>query len=152
MSDTARLRLLKEVAGTTVYDEKKAESLAKMEENINSIAKIADMLQNIEDRLQELNAEKDELTEYQKLDRARRAAEYGLYTLELQKARSQLEQLEQDRAQHVEMVSELHERMKAIHDDIRCQEAVLKTKGNTLRRNRTTVQQLEEDKKQAVTV
>jgi len=151
MSDTARLRLLKEVAGTTVYDEKKAESLAKMEENNNSIAKIADMLQNIEDRLEELNAEKDELTEYQKLDRARRAAQYGLYTFELQKARNQLDQLEHDRAQHVESVSELHESMKTNHDAIRCQEAVLKTKGNALRRNRTTVQQLEEDKKQAVT-
>ena len=33
MSDTERLQLLREVTETTVYDEKKGESLNKMEEN-----------------------------------------------------------------------------------------------------------------------
>ena len=74
MSDAARLRLLKEVAGTTVYDEKKSESLIKMEENRNSIEKITEMLDNINERLEELNAEKEELSAYQQLDRERRAA------------------------------------------------------------------------------
>jgi structural maintenance of chromosome 3 (chondroitin sulfate proteoglycan 6) len=152
MSDAARLRLLKEVAGTTVYDEKKAESIAKMEENSNSIAKITEMLTNIEERLQELNAEKDELTAYQQLDRERRAAQYGLYSLELQKARTQLDQIEHDHLQHVETVSKLHEAAKVTHDAIRHTEAVLKTKGSQLRRTRQTVSSLEDDKKQAVTV
>ena len=104
MSDTARLRLLKEVAGTTVYDDKKAESLAKMEENNNSIAKITEMLQNIEERLQELQSEKEELTAYQNLDRSRRAAQYGLYSHELSRARSQLDTLEHDRMAHGECI------------------------------------------------
>lgn len=152
MSDSARLRLLKEVAGTTVYDEKKAESIAKMEENSNSIAKITEMLSNIEERLQELNAEKDELTAYQQLDRERRAAQYGLYLLELQKARTQLDQVEHDHLAHVEAVSTLHEAAKTTHDAIRHTEAVLKMKGSQLRRTRQTVSSLEDDKKQAVTI
>lgn len=150
MSDAARLRLLKEVAGTTVYDEKKAESVTKMEENRNSIQKISEMLANIEERLHELNAEKDELAAYQQLDRERRAAQFALYSLELQKARAQLDQVEQDRSEHFETVETLHEATKVTHDSIRNTEAVLKTKASQLRRVRQTVSSLEDDKKQAV--
>ena len=151
MSDAARLRLLKEVAGTTVYDEKKSESLIKMEENRNSIEKITEMLDNINERLEELNAEKEELSAYQQLDRERRAAQYGLYTLELQKARNQLDALETDRVEQVQLHSELYSQAEETHIEIRNTEAVLKTKGSQLRHTRSTIVGLEDDKKQAVT-
>ena len=61
MSDAERLRLLKEVAGTTLHDEKKGESLARMEENRTSIDKIKDTLEYMEDRLEELRGEKEDL-------------------------------------------------------------------------------------------
>lgn len=54
MSDTDRLQLLKEVAGTSIYDEKKEESLAKMEENLSSVEKFTEMLEYMEGRLNEL--------------------------------------------------------------------------------------------------
>jgi structural maintenance of chromosome 3 (chondroitin sulfate proteoglycan 6) len=151
MSDAARLRLLKEVAGTTVYDEKKSESLIKMEENRNSIEKITEMLDNINERLEELNAEKEELSAYQQLDRERRAAQYGLYTLELQKARNQLDALETDRVEQVQLHSELYSQAEETHIEIRNTEAILKTKGSQLRHTRSTIVGLEDDKKQAVT-
>jgi structural maintenance of chromosome 3 (chondroitin sulfate proteoglycan 6) len=152
MSDAARLKLLKEVAGTTVYDEKKAESMTKMEENKASIENIAEMLSNIEERLEELNAEKDELTAYQQLDRERRAAQYALYNLELQKARTQLEQNDQERKEQTEATQAAHEAMKANHDAIRKTEDVVKNKESHLRRVRQTIAGLEDDKKQAVTL
>jgi structural maintenance of chromosome 3 (chondroitin sulfate proteoglycan 6) len=151
MSDAARLRLLMEVAGTTVYDEKKSESLLKMEENRNSIEKITEMLDNINERLQELNDEKEELSAYQQLDRERRAAQYGLYSLELQKARNQLDQLETDRAEQVKLHAELYAAAEETHIAIRNTEDVLKTKGSQLRHTRHMITGLEEDKKQAVT-
>ena len=151
MSDAARLRLLKEVAGTTVYDEKKSESLIKMEENRSSIEKITEMLDNINERLEELNAEKEELSAYQQLDRERRAAQYGLYTLELQKARNQLDALETDRVEQVQLHSELYSVAEETHIEIRNTEAILKTKGSQLRHTRNTIVGLEDDKKQAVT-
>jgi structural maintenance of chromosome 3 (chondroitin sulfate proteoglycan 6) len=152
MSDAARLNLLKEVAGTTVYDEKKAESLAKMEENNTSIQKISEMLHSIEERLAELETEKDELTNYQNLDRARRAAQYALYSLELQKALAGLEVLEQDRSVDVEKMAEIHQLLKQTHEKLRNAEAILKTKANHLRRNRQKLQALEVDKNEAVAV
>lgn len=59
MRDGERLQLLKEVAGTTVYDEKKEESLAKMEENKSSMEKISETLEYMENKLDELKDELD---------------------------------------------------------------------------------------------
>jgi len=48
-------------------------------------AKINEVLEYIDTRLSELQGEKDELSEYQRLDRRRRAMEYTLYEKELRK-------------------------------------------------------------------
>lgn len=152
MNDTERLRLLKEVAGTTVYDEKKIESLQKMEENKSSIEKINDILDTIEERLTELRGEKEELTKYQKLDRERRAMEYTLYDKELRKARETLDAIEHERTSETEATSEIHDQARAIHDAIRMEEAQRKSKQNALRRNRLNMAGLESDKTSAVTL
>lgn len=150
MNDSERLRLLKEVAGTTVYDEKKAESLIKMEENKSSIEKIDEILETIESRLDELRGEKEELTQYQKLDRERRAMEYTLYDMELKKARASLDSIEADRTAGTESLSELHEEARQTHDSIRACESQMKTKSNALRRNRMQLKDLEADQTKAI--
>ena len=146
MSDADRLLLLKEVAGTTVYDEKKSESIAKMEENKTSLDKIHEMLDYIEQRLTELKGEKEELTQYQELDRERRAMEYTLYDKELRRARQSLDEIEHDRSLEVENLSKLHEEARETHDSIRSVETQMKTKANALRRNRIQMNDLETDK------
>ena len=150
MNDAERLRLFKEVAGTTVYDEKKAESLTKMEENKSSIEKIDEILETIETRLDELRGEKEELTQYQKLDRERRAMEYTLYDMELKKARATLDSIESDRNAGTEALSELHEEARGTHDAIRGIETQMKTKSNALRRNRMQLKDLEADQLTAI--
>lgn len=151
MSDTERLNLLKEVAGTTVYDEKKAESLAKMEENASSIDKITEILEGIEERLGELESEKEELTQYQIIDRQRRVISYTLFEKELQKARNILTAIEEERNDDSEAVAALHDTAKQSHEEIGNLQASIKAKQNTLRRNLMTLQSLEQDGKNAVT-
>ena len=151
MNDAQRLKLLKEVAGTTVYDEKKLESLSKMEENQASIDKISEILETIEARLTELHGEKEELTQYQKLDKERRAMEYTVYEKELRKARASLDLIEEDRTAKTEELTELHEAAREIHDRIRSCEATLKGKQQNLKRNRINVVNLERDSTKAVT-
>jgi len=148
MSDAERLALLKEVAGTTVYDEKKTESLAKMEENSTRIAKIDEILGSIEDRLDELESEKEELTQYQQYDRSRRAMEYTLYDKELRKARSTLDALEQERLDHGQHLSELNN--VRIDEEVRNLEGTVKTKHTALKRSRNVLAELEADNKTAV--
>ena len=152
MSDAERLQLLKEVAGTTIYDEKRTESEAKMEANQSDVEKIQEILDHIEHRLDELRGEKEELTQYQRLDRNRRAIEYTLYDKELRKAREALDEIEHAREDEVERLSELHEQCRSAHDAIMNVDATMKSKTNMFRRHRNLVKGLEEDKTAAMTL
>ncbi|XP_076824516.1 structural maintenance of chromosomes protein 3-like [Clavelina lepadiformis] len=91
--DSQRLQLLREVAGTRVYDERKEESEQLMRESETKNGKIEELLGMIEDRLSTLNEEKEELAQYQQWDKTRRALEYTIHNQELNETRNKLDQL-----------------------------------------------------------
>lgn len=95
--DTQRLKLLREVAGTRVYDERREESKTILKETESKREKIEEFLQTIEDRLATLEEEKEELKEYQKYDKMRRALEYTIHDRELQDTRKKLTEMESKR-------------------------------------------------------
>jgi hypothetical protein len=144
MKDEERLELLKEVAGTTVYDEKKAESEKKMIENQNSMETIQETLTFMEDRLEELRGEKEELTIYQKLDRGRKSLAYTLYDKELRRARETLDEIEHKKAEEAENRVIVYERARNLENEITTVEAGLKTKTMSLRRNKIVLEETEE--------
>lgn len=102
MKDSERLNLLKEVAGTQVYEARRAESLKIMHETNNKRAKIDELLDFINERLAELEEEKDELRNYQEKDKERRCLEYTIYSREQQEIASFLDSLEEQRQTGVE--------------------------------------------------
>ncbi|KAL1986147.1 hypothetical protein VTN96DRAFT_6799 [Rasamsonia emersonii] len=102
MKDSERLMLLKEVAGTQVYEARRAESLKIMNETNNKRAKIDELLDYINERLRELEEEKDELRNYQEQDRERRCLEYTIYSREQAEIANALEALEGQRQTGVE--------------------------------------------------
>jgi structural maintenance of chromosome 3 (chondroitin sulfate proteoglycan 6) len=152
MKDIQRLELLQQVAGTTLYEDKKGESLVKMQENAQSVEKINSILVDIDQRLNELKGEKEELTVYQNCDRTRKALEYTLYDKELRKARHMLDVLEHERMDHLHTTANLHEALKETHEQIQNAEGELQIKTMTLRRNRRQLQDSETDKIKAVTL
>ncbi|EKM54326.1 uncharacterized protein PHACADRAFT_146168 [Phanerochaete carnosa HHB-10118-sp] len=85
--DPERLALLKEVAGTKVYEQRRTESLRIMAETDAKRGKIDELLEYIESRLNELEEEKEELKEFQEKDKERRCLEYALYQRELEEER-----------------------------------------------------------------
>ncbi|KAJ3747632.1 structural maintenance of chromosome protein 3 [Lentinula detonsa] len=95
--DHERLALLKEVAGTKVYEQRRAESLKIMAETDAKRTKISELLEYIESRLEELEEEKEELKEFQEKDKERRCLEYALYQRELLDVGEALEELEEER-------------------------------------------------------
>ncbi|KAI9019796.1 putative chromosome segregation protein SudA [Hyaloraphidium curvatum] len=101
--DHERLALLKEVAGTRVYEQRRQESLKIMEETESKRKKIDELLAYIEERLEELEQEKEELKEFQEKDRERRSLEYTIYQRELDQIGEQIELLEEKRRELVEM-------------------------------------------------
>lgn len=114
--DANRLQLLREVAGTKVYDEKKQESEAILAETglitkdknrgfINKFCfwcfaeerrkKIADLLKAIEERLLSLETEKEELKQYQKWDRSKRGLECAICMAECEEAKKRIDEVKQ---------------------------------------------------------
>ncbi|KAJ5662799.1 RecF/RecN/SMC [Penicillium macrosclerotiorum] len=102
MKDSERLVLLKEVAGTQVYEARRAESLKIMQETNSKRAKIDELLDYIYERLAELEEEKDELRNYQEKDKERRCLEYTIYSREQHEIANVLENLEEARQNGVE--------------------------------------------------
>ncbi|CAF4543781.1 unnamed protein product, partial [Rotaria sp. Silwood2] len=118
--DANRLQLLREVAGTKVYDEKKQESETILAETEERRKKIADLLKAIQERLISLETEKEELKQYQKWDRSKRGLECAICTGECEDAKKRIdeivvkmnsatkkiEQLENDRLTVTEMIQQ----------------------------------------------
>lgn len=84
MTDQQRLGLLKDVAGTKVYEDRRAQSLKIMGETEEKRTKIDELLEYIQERLDELDAEQKELKEYYEKDKERRCLEYAIYYRQLQ--------------------------------------------------------------------
>ncbi|XMA19646.1 hypothetical protein WAI453_012437 [Rhynchosporium graminicola] len=97
MKDPERLNLLKEVAGTQVYEARRTESLKIMTETNNKRAKIDELLDYIKERLAELEEEKEELRGYQEKDKDRRCLEYAFYHREQTALAQALEEIEEAR-------------------------------------------------------
>ncbi|XP_021278001.1 structural maintenance of chromosomes protein 3 [Herrania umbratica] len=121
MKDSERLDLLKEIGGTRVYEERRRESLKIMQETGNKRKQIIQVVQYLDERLKELDEEKEELRKYQQLDKQRKSLEYTIYDKELQDARRKLEELEEARtkvsetsAKMYNAVLDSHERFKEL--------------------------------------
>ena len=95
--DEERLELLKEVAGTRVYEDHRQESLKILEETALKQEKIRELLTFIDERLAELAEEKEELLRFQELDRKKRATEALLITREQAEVEEALAKLEAER-------------------------------------------------------
>ena len=97
MREADRLNLLKEVAGTQVYEARRTESLKIMNETNNKRGKIDELLTYIKERLAELEEEKEELKGFQDKDRERRCLEYAFYHGEQVKIQEKLDDIERAR-------------------------------------------------------
>ena len=97
MKDPERLTLLKEVAGTQVYEARRQESLKIMTETKNKREKIDELLTYIKDRLIELEEEKEELRDYQEKDKDRRCLQYTIDRREQEAIANELDNLEEQR-------------------------------------------------------
>ncbi|KAI0115019.1 RecF/RecN/SMC protein [Daldinia grandis] len=109
MKESDRLNLLKEVAGTQVYESRRAESLKIMTETNNKREKIDELLDYIKERLSELEEEKEELRDYQDKDRERRCLEYAYYHKDQVATQEALEELEESRQGGIEDTDENRE-------------------------------------------
>ncbi|KAI8618127.1 putative chromosome segregation protein SudA [Chytriomyces sp. MP71] len=137
--DGERLQVLKEVAGTRVYENRRQESLKIMDETESKRAKITELLEYIEQRLAELEEEKAELKEFQDLDREKRCLEYAVFHKEQIEVSASLELLEETRRLEVDVTTQRQQafavREKAILE-VETEIRTIQQKLETLKRSR----------------
>lgn len=102
MKESDRLNLLKEVAGTQVYEARRTESLKIMHETNSKREKIDELLEYIKERLAELEEEKEELRGFQQKDRERRCLEYAYHHREQVTIQSALDDIDNARQDGLE--------------------------------------------------
>ncbi|KAJ3614725.1 hypothetical protein NHX12_018296 [Muraenolepis orangiensis] len=137
--DSQRLKLLREVAGTRVYDERKEESISLMKETEGKREKINELLKYIEERLHTLEDEKEELAQYQKWDKMRRALEYNIYNQELNETRAKLDELTTKRETCGDKSRQLRDAQQDARDKVEETERVvreLKSKTSAMKEER----------------
>lgn len=117
--DSQRLKLLREVAGTRVYDERKEESKAILRETEGKKEKIEELLKYIDERLGTLEEEKEELKAYQKWDKQRRSLEYTIHDHELKDTRKKLDELSERRERSGAEASTLRNKQQEAADRIK---------------------------------
>ncbi|GMM36506.1 cohesin subunit [Saccharomycopsis crataegensis] len=100
--DSERLQLLKEVAGAQVFEQKLKQSLKEMEASNKQREKIDEMLSFIEERLDDLNSEKEELKKFQEFEREKKFLEYTLYDREMKEIDEQIESIDSQHTKDID--------------------------------------------------
>ena len=142
--DSQRLKLLREVAGTRVYDERREESKQILKDTESKAEKIDECLKTIDERLSTLEEEKEELKEYQKYDKMRRALEYTIHDRELQETRKKLSEMENKRKNSGEEAERLRNELQDAQDSAKASSKEvkeLKVKENAAKEERDVLNQ-----------
>lgn len=128
MNESQCLDLLKEVAGTIVYDERKAESEKLIDETKRKTEKIQELMDRIQEKIRELQGESAELQDYTKLEKERRAMEYILYKNHVVSAQEMIDSIEATQADLLEKVNNLKLTHNNFQEEIDTYEAFIDSK------------------------
>jgi structural maintenance of chromosome 3 (chondroitin sulfate proteoglycan 6) len=109
MKDPERLDLLKSISGTQVYEARRKESEKIMEETGLKKTRIDELLAFINERLGELQEEKEELRKYQEKDREHRSLQFILHERTKQEYQRKLDQIDEQRSAGVDETDENRE-------------------------------------------
>jgi len=102
-----------------VYEQRRAESLRIMADTDTRRDKIVGLLEFIENRLTELEEEKEELKEFQDKDKERRCIEYALYQRELLDVDEALVSIEETRKNDVHATNVQRDEFKERETEIK---------------------------------
>jgi structural maintenance of chromosome 3 (chondroitin sulfate proteoglycan 6) len=94
MKDKARLEMLKEISGSNVYETRRADSLKLLNDTDSKCANIDSVVESINERLGELEGEKEELEAWSKNDRERRSLLYTLHSREEAELEAKIEHID----------------------------------------------------------
>ena len=150
MKDAERLDVLKSVAGTQVYETRRAESLRIMEDTDNKRAKIDDLLEYIHERLAQLEEEKEELRKYQEKDRESRSLHYHILSLGQQHYQEKLDDLDAKRNDGVDETDDNRQLWSQLEQEIEDLEDQIDVMSREIEVRKADRQQLDLERKENV--
>lgn len=149
MKDAERLNLLKEVAGTQVYEARRTESLKIMTETNKQREKIDELLEYIKERLAELEEEKEELRDYQEKDKDRRCLQYTIDHREQVAISNELDNLEEQRQTGVDGTDDSQDRFVQGEKDLAEVEAEISDLKQQVEFLKVDKKQLEDERRES---
>jgi structural maintenance of chromosome 3 (chondroitin sulfate proteoglycan 6) len=93
MTDSQRLVLLKEISGSNVYETRRADSLKLLADTDNKCSNTDNLVATINERLDELEGEKEELEAWSKNDKERRSLMYTMKSRDEAELEAQIENI-----------------------------------------------------------
>ncbi|TVU49441.1 hypothetical protein EJB05_00754 [Eragrostis curvula] len=152
MKDSERLDLLKEIGGTRVYEDRRRESLKIMQETANKRKQIDQVVHYLEERLRELDEEKEELKQYQQLDKQRRSLEYTILDHELNDARNALASMDDNRRKISERMSNADNEVVDVREKIKSLDKEIKVSTKGINDTKATKEGVEKRRTEALKV
>ena len=126
MSPSDRLGLIKDIAGASLYDDKKEESEKLLTETEVKMEKVAEVIASLEDRISSLGAEKEELMAYQSADKRRRALEHRSRDLEMESVERKSLKLEVQRTSLASQSTAHYATINDLENNIETNESLLR--------------------------
>lgn len=119
MKDSDRLDMLKEVAGATVYEERKRESVAIMIESESKSIKIEEFLKYIDERIKVLDKERKELQLYQTQIEMKKQFEAYIIHLEANESNDRILDLEKEKEKYLIHSSKESKKLERFTDELK---------------------------------
>jgi structural maintenance of chromosome 3 (chondroitin sulfate proteoglycan 6) len=141
MSNKQRLQLLKEVAGTKVYEDRRAQSVKLFQQSIKKRENTNEINKYIEERLGELEEEKKELGEYEKTDKMRRALEYLVYERDRMDAKREIALLDAERGEESVAASDVYQAVREMEVKMANLQGELDSGGDVIRAHEEEVKE-----------
>jgi structural maintenance of chromosome 3 (chondroitin sulfate proteoglycan 6) len=145
MNEAQCLDLLKEVAGTKVYDERRKESEKIIEETHRKRQDVEQVMERIKERIAELDRESEDLKKYQTLEKTRRALEYILYKHHVVDAQEQLEAVNSTRDLSLGKINTLKISRNNLQEEIDQKDGEIKSRQHTLNKLQEKLQLMEDE-------
>ncbi|KAJ9438103.1 Chromosome segregation protein sudA, partial [Diplonema papillatum] len=122
MRDEDRFELLKQIAGTKVYEDRRLQSLQVLEQAERDMARIDSNIQNIDGRLNELGEEREEFKAHQQLERRHRCLQYCIHKKEADTAMAALKEAEETLASQTNSAQALMDKIHETSKDLKALE------------------------------
>jgi structural maintenance of chromosome 3 (chondroitin sulfate proteoglycan 6) len=118
MSEEDRYQLIKDVAGTKVYEARRNESEKILADTNLKQTQISESIDDLRKRLKELEAETKELKQFQDACAEKRCIEYCIFNNEMENAKESLQRLEEDWSKKALIFSKTYDSDEATEQEI----------------------------------